>query len=70
MRNKNMILTEDDISVMQAYADCNMKAARTAEYLRYSSSAVNYHLNRIQDKTGIDPRTFWGLTELLKKYVK
>ena len=70
MRDKDMSLTEDDISVMQAYANYNMNAARTAAYLKYSSNAIFYHLTRIQDKTGIDPRTFWGLTELLKKYGK
>ena len=73
MRKKDEKLTEDDILILRAYADCNMTAARAAAHLSYSSGAVNYHLYRIEDKTGIDPRTFWGLTELLellKKYGK
>lgn len=61
-----MNLTEDDIAILRAYADCDMNGAHTAKCLKYSSNAIFYHLTRTQDKTGIDPRTFWGLTELLE----
>ena len=70
MRHKDMNLTEDDIVILRTYANCSMNAARTAACLKYSSNAVFYHLNRVEEKTRIDPRTFWGLTELLKKYGK
>jgi sugar diacid utilization regulator len=48
------------------YADNDMNRAAVAKKYGVSSAAVYYRLN--QEMTGLDPRKFYDLVELLKEW--
>lgn len=60
-------LTETDKKIIKAYADNDMKRNNTAAALFYNPNTVDYHITRIHKKTGLNPRKFYDLNELLKK---
>ncbi len=49
---------------LEAYAECDLNVARTAEYLSVHPNTVHYRLRRVQELTGRDPRRFVDLVEL------
>lgn len=51
--------------VLVAFAKCNLKPSKAAKVLHMCITSVNYHLNKIWKKTGIDPRNFFGLVSLI-----
>lgn len=51
--------------VLIAFAKCNLKPSKASSMLHMCIASVDYHLNKIFDKTGIDPRTFFGCASLL-----
>ena len=59
-------MTEVQIEIIKAYADNGMNVSRTARYLRYHRNSVMYHLERIEDATGLDPKNFHDLVKLLR----
>ena len=61
------MLTEAEKKIVLAYAKCNMNAVATGRVLHYSNVTINYHLDRIQDKTGLDPRRFYDLIKLVQE---
>lgn len=60
-------LTEFDREVLHRWARGNMRVGRTAKALHLHPNTVRYHLDKIRRETGKDPRSFQGLTELLKE---
>nr|DAN41049.1 MAG TPA: PucR C-terminal helix-turn-helix domain [Caudoviricetes sp.] len=50
------------------YADNDMNRAAVAKKYGVSSAAVHYRLNQVQEMTGLDPRKFYDLVELLKEW--
>ena len=60
-------LTEFDREVLRRWDRENMLVGRTAKALHLHPNTVRYHLNKIMQETGKDPRSFWGLTVLLKE---
>ena len=58
-------LTDTQINVLKAFAknDMNVSAAAAAMYL--TRGTVAYHIEQIQNKTGVDPHKFYGLLSLL-----
>lgn len=56
-----------EIEVIRAYAACEMNASKTAKMLFVHMNTVHYQLDKIKKKTGLNPRTFSGLTELLSR---
>ena len=59
-------LTDEDIAIVRSYAKNNMSASETARYMNYSWYSINYHLGRVEQKTGYNPRVFYDLVELLR----
>jgi sugar diacid utilization regulator len=47
------------------FADCNFNVKRTARRLDLHTNTVYFRLNRIRELTGIDPRSYSGLSLLL-----
>jgi PucR C-terminal helix-turn-helix domain/GGDEF-like domain len=47
------------------FADCNFNVKRTARCLNLHTNTVYFRLNRIRELTGIDPRSYSGLSLLL-----
>lgn len=58
-------LTDLDKSLIIAYANHDMNRSKTAKHLYMSDATVSYHLDLIYAKTGVNPRSFFGLLYLL-----
>jgi len=52
-------------STIRAFADCSLNVKQTARRLGVHANTVYFRLNRINQLTGIDPRTFSGTSLLL-----
>jgi hypothetical protein len=50
---------------IHAFADCNFNVKQTAQRLSIHTNTVCFRLNRINDLTGINPRTYSGTSHLL-----
>lgn len=59
-------MTERQRDVVLGYAECNMNTVATGRKLYLSYVTVGYHLNKIRESTGIDPRSFYGLCKLVQ----
>ena len=60
--------TELDIKTLVEFANNNMDLSKTARKLFLSRTAAAYHLEKIKNKTGLDPLNFYDLVQLLKLY--
>lgn len=60
-------MTPFEIAMVQAYAECDMSLERAAKQLYVHRNTIAYHFEKIRTKTGINPRTFNGLVELLSR---
>ena len=56
--------------ILLLYAENDMKLERVKRKLFYARGTLDYYLDQIRVKTGIDPRTFYGLAELVQKVNK
>ncbi len=61
------MLTTADKRVIVAYAKNDMNCNRAGDELHYNHTSIHYHLNRIREKTGLDPRKFYDLIKLLEE---
>jgi sugar diacid utilization regulator len=59
-------LTDEDIAVIRCLASSDMNVGRTARAMNYSRYSIVYHMNRVEQKTGYNPRVFYDLVELLR----
>lgn len=60
-------MTEVKKTILRSYAKNNMNVTSTAQDLHYHRNNIEYHLTHIQSKTGLNPRNFYDLIELLKE---
>lgn len=58
-------LSPDDQDIIRLMADLNLNASWVARKLHFHRNTVIYRLNRIKENTGLDPRNFWELMELI-----
>ena len=63
-------MTPFDIELIRTYAECDMSLSETGKRLYIHKNTVVYHFEKIEKKTGLNPRTFSGLTELLSRIEK
>ena len=49
-----------------AYAQTNMSVNGAAKMMHYTRSAVDYNLNSIYKMTGLNPKNFYDLMELIR----
>ena len=60
-----MTLSKVEKLCIRAYADNCMRRGAAAKSIHYHRSSVGYHLDRIREKTGLDPRNFYDLVKLI-----
>lgn len=60
------ILTDDEVREIRLLADRDINIAKTATELFMHRNTLVYRLDMITLKTGLDPRKFWELVELLR----
>ena len=58
-------LSRREQEVVLAMADCDLRQASVARRLDTMPSAIQYNIERIITKTGLDPRRFYDLQDLL-----
>ena len=51
-------------AVVIAFAECGMRAQKTARVMHYHRNNIVVHLGNIKKKTGLDPRNFFDLQKL------
>lgn len=59
-------LTIMDWHVVRAYADCNMNASAAARVVHMHINNVEYHLEKVKRLTGLNPKCFYDLVELMR----
>lgn len=59
-------MTPADAKLILTYADSDMNAAAAGRRLYMSSGSVFNHLESIKTESGKDPRSFWGLVQLVE----
>jgi sugar diacid utilization regulator len=52
-------------TTLRAYADCDLNVARAAERLAVHANTVHYRLRRVHELSGLNPRHFGDLVELI-----
>lgn len=55
----------DFTQTIRVFADCSFNVKRTARRLGVHTNTVYFRLNKIKELTGVDPRTFSGMTSVL-----
>lgn len=60
-----MELTDAERETILAYAKCDMNVSATSEAVFTSRNAVDYRLQRIKEKIGLDPKCFYDLVKLV-----
>lgn len=60
-------LTEKDIEIIFAYAENNMRTTETAYQIYVHRNTVEYHLDKVKRKTGLDPKKFYDLVKLISE---
>lgn len=58
-------LTPDDKRVVMAYANGRMNMKEAARKENYAYTTVMYHLTSVRAKTGLDPKNFHDLAQLV-----
>ena len=53
------------LATLRAYADADMNVLKAAEHLAVHPNTIYLRLQRVRELTGLEPRSFSGLTELL-----
>lgn len=58
-------MNETDAKIVLALAQCSMNIREVAVKLNYHRNTVVYHVEKIRKITGLNPRNFFDLGELL-----
>ena len=64
------LLTDLEIKLLQTYADYNMHIHPTAQAIYYNPRTIYGIFARIWERTGCNPREFWGLMEIMQQLEK
>lgn len=59
------MLTDQDINVVLAFAQNNMKILTTAKAVYMNRNSIRYHLKKVKDHTGLNPHNFYDLIKLV-----
>lgn len=60
-------MNETDKEIILAFAENNMNVCETARKSVYHRNSIDYHLRNIKHKTGLDPKRFYDLVELVRQ---
>lgn len=64
------LLTEQDVELLNIYAEYNMKVQPTAEATHYNRRTIYRILESIRRRVGYDPQEFRGLFMILQTLEK
>lgn len=59
-------MDKEDAHIVIAMANHNMNATDVARAIFAHRNTVLYHLNKVKRQTGLDPRRFYDLIELVR----
>lgn len=59
-------MDKEDAHIVIAMANYNMNVTDVARAIFAHRNTVLYHLNKVKQQTGLDPRRFYDLVELVK----
>ena len=59
-------MNKEDAHIVVAMANHNMNATDVARAIFVHRNTVLYHLDKVKRQTGLDPRRFYDLVELVK----
>ena len=59
-------MNKEDAHIVVAMANHNMNAIDVARAIFAHRNTVLYHLDKVKQQTGLDPRRFYDLVELVK----
>lgn len=59
-------MNKEDAHIVIAMANHNMNVTDVARAIFAHRNTVLYHLNKVKQQTGLDPRRFYDLVELVK----
>ena len=62
-----MALTEQDRAIIRELAEQSLNVSAAARELKLSPETVRWTIGRIARVTGLDPRNFYDLCELLEQ---
>lgn len=57
-----------DREIIKALADNRLNMTQAGQQVYLSYRTVQYHVDAIHKRTGLDPRDFWDMCELIKMY--
>lgn len=60
-------MSELEKQIIIAFAECDMNISELARKLMYHRNTINWRLDRIYEKTNLNPRKFYDLIKLLKE---
>ena len=58
-------MNELEKNIVLSYAENNMDVSKTARATHYHRNTMEYHLKRIAEKYGLNPRKFYDLIDLV-----
>lgn len=61
-----MTMNKEDAHIIVAMANHSMNVTDVARAIFTHRNTVLYHLNKVKQQTGLDPRRFYDLVELVK----
>lgn len=59
-------MNKKDAHIVMAMANHNMNVTDVARAIFVHRNTVLYHLDKVKQQTGLDPRQFYDLVELVK----
>lgn len=59
-------MNKEDAHIVMAMANHNMNVTDVARAIFLHRNTVLYHLDKVKRQTGLDPRRFYDLVELVK----
>ena len=57
-------LTEQEVKIIKAMVQCNMKVKPAANSIPASHMYIRYNIEKLKRRTGLDPRRFLDLMKL------
>lgn len=61
-------MDEFDFAIIRSMANNRMMISRVSKELYTHRNTVTYRLEHIKSRTGLDPKDFYDLVKLLKRY--
>lgn len=59
-------MNKEDAHIVVAMANHNMNVTNVARAIFMHRNTATYHLDKVKRQTGLDPRRFYDLVELVK----